>query len=66
MTIQTAIDVNPSANRDFARPHCPRCGGVLLIAEVSAFDAKGRIRHSWSCDDCGHEFQTAITLRRCC
>jgi hypothetical protein len=36
---------------------------MLLVAEVSEFDTKGRIRHSWSCDDCGHEFQTSIRLR---
>jgi len=46
------------------RPNCPRCGSVLLIAETSAFNLAGRIRHSWSCDDCGHAFVTSITLWR--
>jgi hypothetical protein len=47
----------------FGRPNCPRCGSVLLIAEESAFNLRGRIRHAWSCDDCAHEFVTSIALR---
>jgi len=49
---------------DFGRPKCPACGSILLMAEESEFDLDGRrIRHAWSCDDCGHEFVTSITLR---
>jgi len=58
--IQTAYQ-SPSA-QDLGRPKCPRCGSVLLVAEQSAFNLKGRIRHSWSCDRCGHEFVTSIRL----
>jgi transposase-like protein len=47
---------------EFGRPKCPRCGSVLLIAEISEFNLKGRIHHAWSCDDCAHEFVTSITL----
>jgi hypothetical protein len=36
---------------------------LLLIAEESAFNAQGHINHFWSCDDCAHEFVTAIPLR---
>jgi hypothetical protein len=32
------------------------------MAEESAFNLKGRIRHAWSCDDCAHEFVTSIRL----
>jgi len=35
---------------------------MLLVAEVSEFDLKGRIRHRWLCDDCGHVFRTSIAL----
>jgi hypothetical protein len=35
---------------------------MLLVAEVSEFDLKGRIRHSWECDDCGHVFRTSIAV----
>lgn len=44
------------------RPHCPRCGSVLLIAEESRFDAGGHIHHDWLCDDCGHHFVTSVRL----
>ncbi len=47
---------------NFGRPKCPHCGNMLLVAEESAFSLKGRISHAWSCDDCGHEFVTSITL----
>lgn len=53
-----------AVSQNFGRPRCPRCGSVLLIAEESEFDLKGRIRHLWLCDDCAHEFSTSITLWR--
>lgn len=50
------------STRDFGRPKCPRCASMLLVAEESAFNLVGRIRHTWSCDDCNHEFVTSIAL----
>jgi DNA-directed RNA polymerase subunit RPC12/RpoP len=47
---------------NFGRPCCPRCGSVLLVAEQSAFNLNGGIRHDWACDDCGKEFATAIKV----
>ena len=44
------------------RPNCPDCGGVILLANHARFHAKGRIDHVWSCDDCGSEFMTSISL----
>jgi RNase P subunit RPR2 len=46
------------------RPKCPGCGSVLLVAEESRFNAKGRIDHTWSCDECGNLFVTSIRLWR--
>jgi ribosomal protein L37AE/L43A len=63
----------PSACRDetramttesLRRPNCPRCGGNLLVAEESRFNARGHIDHDWSCDDCGHQFATSVRLSR--
>jgi transposase-like protein len=62
MSIQFACNTEVAASRSFGRPKCPRCGSVLLIAEESAFNVKGRIRHAWTCDDCAYEFTTSITL----
>jgi hypothetical protein len=47
---------------NFGRPCCPRCGCVLLVAEQSAFNLNGGIRHDWACDDCGEEFATSIRV----
>jgi len=52
------------ATEDFSRPNCPHCGSLLLIAEESRFNLRGRIDHAWACDDCGTTFVTSIRLRR--
>jgi transposase-like protein len=46
----------------FGRPNCPRCGSAVHLAERSAFNLNGRIRHSWTCDACGEEFATSISV----
>jgi transposase-like protein len=61
MSIQFARNASESVTYEFRRPKCPRCGSVL-IAEESAFNLRGRIRHAWSCDDCTQEFVTSIAL----
>jgi predicted RNA-binding Zn-ribbon protein involved in translation (DUF1610 family) len=50
------------STEDLCRPNCPRCGNILLVAEQSRFNMRGRIDHGWSCDDCGYEFITSIRL----
>jgi hypothetical protein len=35
---------------------------MLLMAEKSRFNIRGRIDHAWSCDECGNEFVTSIRL----
>lgn len=46
----------------FRRPNCPCCGAMVYIAERSAFNLNGRIRHSWACDRCGEEFATSVSV----
>jgi len=48
--------------RYLSNPSCPRCGNHLVAAEASEFLRDGHIRHSWACESCGHDFQTAVTL----
>ena len=65
MTVQSAclaVSTQGQGPENFGRPKCPRCGIVLLIAEESRFNIRGRIDHAWSCDDCGNEFMTSIRL----
>ena len=66
MSIQSPCDAPAlpiHVSESLRRPPCPRCGSMLLLAEQSAFSAKGRICHSWSCDECGNTFVTSIRLR---
>jgi hypothetical protein len=65
MTVQIAFQAPGDADRirpDRNRPKCPRCGSIALVAARSAFNPNGRIRHTWSCDDCGNEFVTSIRV----
>lgn len=67
MTVPSAYQTSAprlAATEQLRRPRCPRCGSVVLVAEASRFDVKGRIVHIWSCDDCGNTFTTAIRLWR--
>ena len=50
------------ATKDLSRPKCPDCGSILLFAEESRFNLRGRIVHAWSCDACGTAFVTSIRL----
>jgi RNase P subunit RPR2 len=65
MIVQSACQsASILATEDLRRPKCPDCGSVLLIAEQSRFNLRGRIDHAWSCDACGRAFVTSIRLRR--
>jgi RNase P subunit RPR2 len=61
---KVAPSIRTRTMENLRRPKCPCCGSVLLFAEESRFDARGRIDHKWSCDDCGHRFVTMIRLWR--
>jgi hypothetical protein len=56
--------VQRHAAENLRRPKCPRCDSILLVAEESRFNARGRIDHTWSCDNCGNAFVTTIRLWR--
>jgi hypothetical protein len=60
MLSQTPVPLAFEFRRYCERPSCPRCGDLLLAAESSEFVARGRVRHFWSCDSCGHAFLTAV------
>jgi transcription elongation factor Elf1 len=51
-----------SAVRRVARPHCPHCDDMLVAPAVSVHVHQDDIRHWWSCDACGHEFMTSVTV----
>jgi RNase P subunit RPR2 len=57
-----ASSVMELSPENLRRPNCPRCGNILLVAEQSRFNMRGRIDHVWYCDDCGYEFIMSIRL----
>jgi hypothetical protein len=46
----------------FLRPACPRCGDMLFAAAATEFLGDGKIRNTWSCDACAHEFRVALVV----
>jgi rubredoxin len=39
---------------------CPQCSAWLLAPEWSEHLNERCVRHTWSCDACGHGFETAV------
>jgi hypothetical protein len=50
------------ASRRFAFPACPKCHDLQFAPSASEFVSKGKVRHFWSCEACGHEFSTSVKL----
>jgi hypothetical protein len=42
---------------------CAQCGDVLIAPEWSEHVSERCVRHLWSCQACGYEFETAVHLR---
>jgi ribosomal protein L37AE/L43A len=42
---------------------CAQCGDALVAPEWSEHVSERCVRHVWSCEACGYEFETAIYLR---
>jgi predicted RNA-binding Zn-ribbon protein involved in translation (DUF1610 family) len=63
LTVMTLSKMPVKARREYlGRPPCPKCGILIIAAEASQFMGDKQIRHKWSCDECGHEFHTLISL----
>ncbi len=50
------------ASQRLALPACPECNDLQFAPTASEFVNKGRVRHFWSCEACGHEFATSVKL----
>lgn len=44
----------------YARNTCPQCSKWLLAPEWSEHLNERCVRHTWSCDACGYEFETTV------
>jgi ribosomal protein L37AE/L43A len=41
---------------------CAQCGEALVASTWSEYVSRHRVRHLWSCDACGYEFETTVYL----
>jgi transposase-like protein len=64
MSLQNATPAVLAFARYFTRPLCPQCGSEQFVPERSEFAGEGRVRHAWSCEECGHDFSTAVEFGR--
>jgi transcription elongation factor Elf1 len=39
---------------------CPQCDAWLLAPDWSEYLNERCVRHTWSCDTCGYQFETAV------
>jgi len=60
MTLQNATASRQSRPRPFGLLCCPNCLESLIAPVASEYVGEGRVRHSWACDGCGHEFHTSV------
>jgi rubredoxin len=44
----------------YSKNHCPQCGEWLLAPDWSEYFNDRCVRHTWSCQSCGYEFETAV------
>jgi RNase P subunit RPR2 len=49
-------------SQSFKRSFCPECHELLVAAAMSQHVNKDVVRHWWTCESCGHEFDTTVRL----
>jgi hypothetical protein len=46
----------------YDKNNCPQCQAWLLAPTWSEYLSEHCVRHTWSCDACGYEFETAVVF----
>jgi ribosomal protein L37AE/L43A len=42
-------------------PHpCAQCGATIIAPEWSEYLSERRVRHTWSCETCGYQFESSV------
>jgi C4-type Zn-finger protein len=41
---------------------CPQCAAWLLAPDWSEYLSDRCVRHTWSCEACGYQFETAVVF----
>jgi RNase P subunit RPR2 len=49
-------------NRARSGMACSECNDLLVAPKSSAYVSNHEVRHVWSCENCGHEIEMAVTL----
>jgi transposase-like protein len=44
----------------FGNNICPQCSAHLLAPDWSEYIKERCVRHTWSCQACGYDFETAV------
>jgi transcription elongation factor Elf1 len=60
------MTLRPNGSRKVApRPlvECAQCGDRLYVPEWSELVDERRMRHLWTCDSCGYQFETTVRFR---
>ncbi len=62
MALQAKTDESVTRSRlaTYSKNTCPQCTGWLLAPDWSEYLDDRRVRHTWSCDSCGYQFETAV------
>jgi hypothetical protein len=45
----------------FGRP-CAQCGADIIAPEWSEYQSTGCVRHVWTCEACGYDFEDSINF----
>jgi uncharacterized protein with PIN domain len=64
MNSQATWRLSASGASRFGRQRCPRCDHLLVAPDFSEHVCEQTIRHLWSCEACGTEFNTEVSFRR--
>ncbi len=44
----------------YSKNNCPQCSESLLAPDWSEYLNDRCVRHTWSCEACGYQFETAV------
>jgi ribosomal protein L37AE/L43A len=39
---------------------CAQCGATIIAPEWSEHLSERRVRHTWSCETCGYQFESTV------
>jgi len=62
MALQT-VSAAQTRSAAYNKNNCPQCSEWLLAPTWSEYLNEHCVRHTWSCEACGYEFETAVFFR---